>query len=40
MDALLSDLYKPDYSAKVINNARLLKIRRKDYVAALNQQFY
>lgn len=38
LDALLEKDYKPDFSAKVINNARLLKIRRKDYLSALSYQ--
>lgn len=35
-DALVNDEYKPDFSAKVINNARLLKISRLNYRKAIS----
>lgn len=31
MKALQNDDYRPDFSAKVIENARLLKVTRKQY---------
>ena len=33
VEALLQEDYKPDFSAKVINKARLLKITREEYVS-------
>lgn len=36
IDALINDDYKPDFSAKVINYAKLLKIKRIDYLSAIS----
>ena len=36
VDALLSEQYKPDFSAKVINQAKLLKITRHSYMKAIS----
>ncbi len=32
MDALIKDTYKPDFSAQVNNYAKVLKIKRADYL--------
>jgi len=37
MDALTNEHYRPDFFAKVISFARLLKISRNDYLEALNK---
>ena len=35
-DSLLKETYIPDFSAKVINHAKLLKISKKEYTGAIS----
>ena len=37
VECLTTDNYTPDFSAKIIGRAKLLKITRQDYIKSLNK---